>query len=209
MKKSFTTSPARPRQRGVVVVFSLIALVLLLLGAVAIMRSMGAAQFSIGNLGFKRDMTNQGERALVQVLADFNTGALSTALARESSLPTANYSAIRLATNAQGLPLALLGNDTDFATIGAVGKDITTDVGVTVRYVIDRLSTAVGPCGPDTCVMATESIPGGSFSEWNNAQNNNGVGGVGASPPQPVYRLTVRVTGPRGTQSFFQSTFTI
>jgi hypothetical protein len=208
--QTLTLAPqtAQARQRGVVLVFALIALVILLIGAAAMVRSMSTAQFSIGNLGFKRDMANQGERAMERVIAEFNTGGLASALARESNLPASNYSAVMLTNNAQGLPVALL-TDAGFAAVGVSGKDITTDVGVTIRYVIDRMSTAAGPCGPDTCVMATQSIPGGSFSEWNNAQNNNGVGGVGAAPPQPVYRVTVRVNGPRGTQSFFQSTFTI
>lgn len=202
------------RQRGVVLVFALIALVIMLIGAVAMMRSINTTQFSTGNLGFKRDLTNQAERALTAVFAEVNTGALSTLLAREANLKASNYSATMLPNNAQGLPTALL-SDAAFLVVGDASKDImVTDeagasIGVTIRYLIDRMSTATGPCGPDTCVMASQTLTGGSFSEWNSAQNNNGIGGVGAAPPQPVYRVTVRVTGPRGTQSFFQSTFSI
>lgn len=197
------------RQRGVVLVFALIALVIMLIGAVAMMRSINTTQFSTGNLGFKRDLTNQAERALTAVFAEVNTGALSTLLAREANLKASNYSATMLPNNPQGLPTALL-SDAAFLVVGDASKDITVaTAGVTIRYLIDRMSTAVGPCGPDTCVMASQTLTGGSFSEWNSAQNNNGIGGVGAAPPQPVYRVTVRVTGPRGTQSFFQSTFSI
>lgn len=196
------------RQRGVVLVFALMALVILMIGAVAMTRSMSGSQFAIGNIGFKRDLTNQGERAMKAALESFNTGGLSTLLARETDLPAANYSARMLPTNAQGIPVILLGSDATFATFGTYPDIQVNGMGVQMRYVVDRLSTGPGPCGPDTCVMATQVIPGGSFSEWNSAQNNNGVGGVGAAPPQPVYRLTVRVRGPRGTESYFQSTFT-
>ncbi len=196
-------------QRGVVLIFALIALAILLIGAVAMMRSMNTSQFAIGNLGFKRDLTNQAERALGAAFTDFSTGPLASELARESSLATSNYSATMLPNNAQGLPTALL-TDAAFAAVGNTAKDITlADLGVTVRYLVDRMSTAAGPCGPATCVLASQQVAGGSGSEWINAQNSNGVGGVGAAPPQPVYRVTVRVTGPRGTQSYFQSTFTI
>ena len=208
--RTFPSAQARAaRQRGVVLVFALIALVILMIGAVAMTRSMNSAQFSVGNIGFKRDLTNQGERAMQAAVASFNTGGLATSLARETNLPAANYSATMLPTNAQGIPVILLGNDAAFAAFGTASDIKINDIGVQVRYVVDRLSTATGPCGPSTCVMATQVIPGGSFSEWNSAQNNNGVGGVGAAPPQPIYRLTVRVRGPRGTESYFQSTFTI
>lgn len=208
-----TFGPAS-RQRGVVLVFALIALVIMLIGAVAMMRSINTTQFSIGNMGFKRDLTNQAERALTDVFAAVNTGPLSTLVAREASLKTSNYSATMLPSNSQGLPTALL-SDAGFLAVGDVSKDIEVkdgagvSTGVYIRYVIDRMAASAGPCGATTCVMASEVVAGGSFSEWNNAQNNNGIGGVGAAPPQPVYRVSVRVTGPRGTQSFFQSTFTI
>jgi type IV pilus assembly protein PilX len=32
-------------------------------------------------------------------------------------------------------------------------------------------------------------------------------GGMGGLAPQVVYRISVRVTGPRNTQSYYQSTF--
>lgn len=206
---AFASRDARAGQRGVVVVFALIALVVMLIGAVAMMRSMNTSQFTIGNLGFKRDLTNQSELALQRILNDFRTGSLSTPLSRESNLVASNYSATLLASNPQGIPLVLLGGTGGgFTGVGSTANDVTGAGGVTLRYVIDRMSTATGPCGPSTCVLATQSVPGGSFSEWNNAQNNNGVGGVGAAPPQPIYRLTVQATGPRGTQSYYQSTFT-
>ena len=199
-----TFGPAS-RQRGVVLVFALIALVIMLIGAVAMMRSINTTQFSIGNMGFKRDLTNQAERALAVAFAELNTGTLSTLLARETHLKASNYSATMLPSNSQGLPTALL-SDTAFAAVGVSSKDIAvTDgagalTGVNIRYLIDRLSTSTGPCGPTTCVLAGDIPAGGSGSEPS--------GGGNAAPPQPVYRLTVRVTGPRGTQSFFQSTFT-
>lgn len=184
------------RQRGVVLVFALIALAILMIGTVAMIRSMNTAQFSTGNLGFKRDMANQAERAMQQVQNDFTTGTLAGALARESNLPASNYSAVMLPTNAQGLPLALLGSDTAFGAVGTVGNDLSIN-GITIRYVVDRLSTATGPCSEETCITSASNNPPGC---------NAGPACVQPAPI-PLYRLSVRTTGPRNTQSFFQSTF--
>jgi type IV pilus assembly protein PilX len=52
------------RQRGVVLIFTLIILLILTIGAVALMRSMNTSLFSAGNLAFRRDLVNQGEQAV-------------------------------------------------------------------------------------------------------------------------------------------------
>jgi type IV pilus assembly protein PilX len=218
------------RQRGVVLLFSLVALVVLLIAAVALMRSFNTSMFMAGNIAFKRDLQNQGERAMGAVLTSFATGALSTDTARSASSKPDNYSAVMLPTNAQGVPNALVVSDTDFfANWGAAGNDISetnepslANSGVKVRYIIDRMSNAVGSCsalGPGACIMANDTTPrGGSASDLQNPSralvSAAAAAAAAASGVKPtltgtaVYRLTVRVIGPRDTQAFFQSTFT-
>ncbi len=208
---SFTRA-AKSEQRGIVLIFALITLVILLIGAVAISRSINASQFAIGNIGFKRDLTNQGERALQIALDAVRTGgALAVVTARNTDLQSANYKATLLPTNAQGIPNALL-SDTDFAAVGVTSNDITiTDMGVKIRYVIDRMATATGNCSTSICTMANQTVFGGGSSEWINSQTNSGAANnanPSAVPQQPIYRITLRVTGVRNTLSFFQSTFT-
>jgi type IV pilus assembly protein PilX len=187
-------------QRGMVLVFALITLVILLIGAVAISRSITSSQLVLGNIGFKRDLTNQGERALLIALnAVRSTGALATDAARNKNLQAANYSASLLATNAQGIPTALL-SDGQFAAMGTAGNDIEVkDMGVKIRYVIDRMATKDGACSSKNCTMVTQKPDG-------EASNDQGKGLI--PPEQPIFRITLRVTGPRNTLSFFQSTFT-
>ncbi len=193
-------SRTRRRQQGVVLIYALITLVIMLIGAVAISRSITANQFNIGNIGFKRDLTNQGERAVLLAMnAVRNAGVLASEVTRNTHQIGANYSATILPTNAHGIPNALL-SDAAFAAVGNA-PDITVDgMGVTIRYVIDRLATTEGACNSSRCTMAT-----------GNSQVFGGAA-AGGSPLQPaeqaVYRLTLRVTGPRNTLSFFQSTFT-
>lgn len=204
--------PALPRRarRGVVLLLGLIALVIMLIGAAAMARSMTTAMFNVGNIGFKRDMTNQAERAAAAVVASMSTGgALAGAATREGHVTASNYSATILATNAQGLPLALL-NDSNFATVGQSSNDIAvTAQALTLRYVIDRLCTATGAASPERCAMANDpNPPGCSGSECNSASNASS-GGESAISSRVVYRVSIRVTGPRGTQSYFQTTFAL
>lgn len=198
MKRTSRPSQARKApQRGVVLIFALITLVILLIGAVAISRSIGSSQLSVGNIGFRRDMVNQGERVVQIALEAARTGALANATTRLTNLPAANYSATLLPSNAQGIPNALL-NDTDFAAVATAPDISVPDLKVDIRYVIDRIATATGSCAPTTCTQAQPRVAGGGSSQF----------GMPNSIPQPIYRITMRVRGPRNTLAFYQSTFT-
>ena len=199
------------RQRGVVLIFALLVLLIMAIGAVAILRSVNSSLLSSGNLAFHRDLVNQAEQAVSSVMTEFKTTGLplgggSTTTNTTASLPAANYSATTLPTNAQGVPLALL-NNAAFALVATpglapAGNDIagrTSDV--TIRYIIDRLCTATPPtviATSTTCVQSTGLPTGGT------ANRNTAV----APPSATVYRISVRVDGPRNTQAFLQTTFT-
>lgn len=197
-------SSMRRRERGVVLLFCLVVLVVLLAGGVAVMRSMNASLATAGNLAFRRDLINQGEQATARVLTQFRTGGvLQTPASEAADLTSANYSASRLDTNAQGIPTVLLQSDSAFGAKGSTSNDIVYN-GVTVRYIIDRLCNATGlpsALGPTGCVYApsTTQVTGGSSQR---ARDD-------LPPPSSiVYRLSIRVTGPRDTQVFLQSSFT-
>ena len=212
-------TPRPVRQRGVVLLFSLIALVVLLLAAVALMRSFSTSQFMAGNIAFKRDLQNQGERAVDRVLASFRSGQpLASAATRANNLTSRNYSATTLGVNAQGIPSIL--TDANFGnTWTAPDIDGTTDSdlanqGVSIRYIVDRMCNATGDeqtLGAANCVVSDNPMPSGG-----SASNLLGPDGKplcatckSAAPQGVVYRLSIRVTGPRNTQAFFQSTFTM
>jgi Tfp pilus assembly protein PilX len=200
------------RERGVVLLFCLIILVVLLAGGVAVMRSMDTSLFGAGNLAFKRDLVNQGELAIAKAMREFQTGgALVASGATSSSVPAANYSAIQLAANPKGIPEVLLkkttltGPDVVGNTFAPTGTPISGNGGVTVRYVIDRMCNATGAfstIGKSGCVYtpsSTETL-GGDQSQLSTP---------GPSiPSPPIYRVSVRVDGPRDTQVFLQASFT-
>jgi len=198
----FGISPAR--QRGVVLIFSLIVLLILAIGAVALLRSVNSSLLSSGNLAFHRDLVNQAEQAVSTVVTQFKTGGLpvgdgvSFTGQTATSLPAANYSAAALPTNAQGVPVALLDNGA-FNAVATAANDLpgaTPDI--KIRYVIDRLCTATGGATSADCVQSTGLPTGGT------ANRNTAV----APPSATVYRISVRVDGPRNTQAFLQTTFT-
>lgn len=223
MKPRVRHRPQRPRaQRGVVLLFSLIALVILLIAAVGLVRSFHTSMTMAGNIAFKRDMRNQGERAMDKVLSEFRSGgALASPAARALDDADRHYSASMLATNAQGIPAALQSASA-YAAIANTATDITpgTDTSLagqgiaSIQYVVDRLCSAAGDettLGPNRCVLANNPAPAGTSSA--NLQSADRAPlcptCASAAPQGVVYRLTVKVNGPRGTTSFFQSTFTI
>ena len=209
-RPSAVRSHSHPRtQQGVVMLFGLIALAIMLIGAAAMVRSMNASLFNAGNLGFKRDLTNQAERAVSTVITALQTGGLGTDAARQSTSTANNYSATLLPSNAQGLPNALV-SDSAFTGAGSSGNDISVaGQAITVRYLVDRLCVNAGVAAANHCTMADDpNPPGGSGSELINAANASS-GGVGAVGQRVVYRLSIRVAGPRNTQAFFQTTLTL
>lgn len=209
---------AMPRtERGVVLVTTLLILLVMMIGAVALVRSFDTSLVTAGNLSFKRDLAQQSELAVENILRDFRTaGPLAARATRGANDLARNYSASVLASNAQGIPTALL-TDTLPAGVGTA-TDINVGRGITLRYVVDRQCSDVGDdslLGPELCTLVDGGRqPGGSSSQWQRAEQSSGVaaggagaGLAGAAPQYVVYRISIRATGPRGTQSFFQTTY--
>ncbi len=208
------STTSRSRQRGVVLLFSLIALVIMLIVAVALVRSFNNSLSTAGNIGFKRDLQNQSEAAVDKVLTAFKTGgALATSVDRKDNKSSANYSATMLATNAQGIPDALQ-SDTSFTAVGSTANDFNpTGAAVKVRYLIDRLCAVSGDetsiAAADSCRLAGNPIPAGTSLSNLKSADRTINGAKGATTQAILYRVSIKVTGPRNTQSFFQSTFTV
>lgn len=181
------------RQRGVILIYTLIILLILTIGAAALVRSMHSSLFSAGNLAFRRDLVNQGEQAVANVITAFKTGTFPDTTA---DAPAANYSSTILPTNREGVPNVLLNDNAFSGTYSA--PDITgATADVNIRYIIDRLCSVTGPADGTQCVQSSAAAPGGTAP------------GTGLAPPSAtVYRLSVRVSGTRGTQVFLQTTFT-
>lgn len=185
-----TPSAPRPRQgqRGTVLIFTLIALAVMLIAGAALIRAMDSSLLQAGNLAYKRDLVNQAQRAMAVAKTALLTGALAAEATRNTDLSSANYSATRLSSNEQGIPSTLLASGT---------ADLSdSDTGVSLRYVIDRQCAATGDYTLTSCVTVASADQQPADDRYRKVKNE----------ARPVYRITVRASGPRNTEAYFQST---
>jgi len=194
-------------QRGVVLFIALIILVAMSLAGIALMRSVDTGTVIASNLAFRQNATYVGDLGIEAARSWLLNTATATLLETDS---TANsYYAT------WGATIDLLGNDTDATTTAydwsssgtsklVTAAPFTPPTGYEVRYVIQRLCKDPGsPSDPlATCVKAAGTV--GSASSGTKGAATYGNYALG-SPVAAVYRVTVRVTGPRNTRSYVQS----
>lgn len=186
----------RRPQAGVALIIVLIALTILLISAVALVRSLDTSMLQAGNLAFKRDLKNEAERGVQVAVKLLSTGELAAESARNSDARTHNYSASRLPSSDQGIPMVLL-DDALFDTAGMRAADISDeDTGVTVRYVIDRQCLGAGDMSTTACATVSGKSDEAHDSRFRQVK----------AQVRPVYRISVRAVGPRNTQVFIQTT---
>ena len=194
-------------QSGVVLLVTLIALVIIMITSIALIRSTESTSLIAGSIAFKRDMINQAERTMPVVRTRFLTGTLNSLDSRQANLVAANYSSTVLATNANGIPNILMNIDNFNTTYGVINNINDANADITVRYVVDRMCFAAGTLSLTNCTLGDSSTDVGG-----NTKSILGVGGSGSKSTgtdSAVYRISMRVSGPRNAEAFMQSTFTI
>lgn len=203
-------APARGPQKGVSLFISLVTLVIITLAGIALLRSVDTGALVAGNLAFK-DATMQAtsvgmEEAAtylnntVRTVPNADIPSLCAAAASSTSLGTCRYYARVQPEDLDGAP---------FINWASTNIPVTTvNTSYQVQYVIERLCTAdlsipVALPVPATMDRAadrchtTTADPGGSKK-----------GGGAIQPDMPVavmYKVTVRVTGPRNATSITQT----
>lgn len=193
------------KQKGIVLIVTLISLTVLMLAGAALMRSTDTSLLIAGNIAFKRDALNQAERALPVIRTIFATGALATSTSRENDLLSSNYYATLQPSNTVGIPTELLDKAAFDAKFGS--KNIV-ESGVTIRYLIDRLSFQTGACSASICAVAQGAVAQGGDATNNICSTGCNAGPVSASA-SAVYRISVSATGLRNVETYMQYTFTI
>lgn len=189
-------------QRGVVLPITLISLMIMLIASVALIRSTDNSLLVAGHISFKRDIINQAERAIPSIKNKFTleTGALNSVSNREKDALTSNYYASIQASNTNGIPTVLL-NTTTFDGLFSSNNIVDSTAGITIRYLIDRMCIKTGKVDIANCatVSSTTDVGGDAMHSGNE--------GKASGVDVPVYRISIRVTGPRNTEAFIQSTF--
>jgi len=184
----------------------LVALVLMLLAVAGMLRYTDTSTSVIGNLAFRRDLTNRAELAIAAAKATLNSGALSTELARTTDLASANYFAstqpsptVPAGTLAIGVPAQLVSDSHYPSTFSCIPASCTpgTD-GVLLRWVIDRQCENAGTFTTASCAyISYVNDPHGT--SWLAPRKPTGAA-------HGLYRISVRVVGPHNTEVYIQTT---
>lgn len=212
-----TPSRATRRQRGISLIFALMALVVISLAAVALVRSVDTSALVIGNLGFKQDATSAASQAAESAVAYLNANAGVTLHSDQiaagyyaSSRDTLDMTGQRSTDNARAVVDWNGSGTCSLYTVGTFGNcvkpsaEISLNGGAnTARYIITRLCAAEGaPSAVDCAVPTGSALTGGG---------NKGVQDYKAGKAQAVvmnsqyFRIVVRATSARGTVSFTET----
>jgi type IV pilus assembly protein PilX len=184
----------RASQRGVVMWVALVVLIVMTLAGLAMLRQMGSGLSIAGNLAFKQSAI---------AAADLGTERFRAWVTSAAALPLLDNDSI-----ANGY-LSTWGTSVDPKTFNWNGQSLlvmasnaANSQGNEVRYIAHRLCQTAGlpPTDPaQKCSDLVENKDGG---------NKGGLDYSGGpplvSPPQPFFRVTTRVTGPRNTVTYTQ-----
>lgn len=203
------------RQRGVVLFFALIALVVMSLAAVALIRSVDTSTLIAGNLAFRQAATTSGDRGVESAfdwLAAAETASVGISVYADTAHPFNNTGG-RDITGACCLNAGYYSNADPALTLTDPAKwvdassfPVTDDgSGYSVRYIIQRM------CRDPDVVLATSNCLFSAPAQDTNGQSIPLPSDIcqGAGCPvagqSPQYRITSRTAGPGNTVSFIQA----
>jgi type IV pilus assembly protein PilX len=172
-------------QRGVTMLVVLVLLSVMLLGGLALARLSEVGTLASGNTAYHEGALQASEVGLNSALVAVK------ALASEESAITGWYSPTPLTKDSQGLPSGVDWSAAPAVTVGQMN----------VRYVVERAcSVAVLTDELRQCLVKQEP----------DKEGTSRAAGTEKIPPPTArqFRVTVRVTGPKGTQTFVQSLVT-
>lgn len=184
------------RERGVVLIIALIVLVAMSLAAVALTRSVDIASIAAGNLSFKKGALSATDRGIANAVNKFITGG-PLFNNTDANVGAENYFAVIQASDGRGIPNQLLAATPTCDTAPPAGATWVAATRECVRYLVDRQCTQAGPWDSAHCALAEKPGAGGGTA---------GATHTGATSV-PLFRVTVRVDGPRNTTSFSQAIF--
>lgn len=211
---SFSGRPRR-RQRGAALIVALIMLVALMMGALAMVRSIDTGTLIAGNLAFKQSAVQSGDAGTEAAILWLGDNMVGSTLDNDSGAGYYATNVTALDFTGSGKDAAKTGrvdwNDDNCATnpVGAGGTcfaripgEIVDATGNKVTYIIHRLCSQAGSFNDplNRCAtISTESSSGkkGEISYTESARFSN--------PPTPYFRITSQVRGPKNAVSYVQT----
>lgn len=184
-------------QQGMVLLVALIVLVLVTLGGLALMRSVDTATLVAGNLAFQQAATRASDRGVENAITMLAGKAVGGGTALNSDDPGAGYFATLTSANSPSGTQSWRAYWQ--ASLAANAVEIDAGFGNRAQYVVHRMCAAAGAPSIAGCVASPgQATTTGNAEEAGQIQlqgNNNRV----------YYRITVRVEGPRRTESYVQA----
>lgn len=195
-------SALRKGQRGVVLFVALIVLVAMSLAGLALMRSVDTGTVIASNLAFRESAIHVGDIG-VEAARTWLTGVTPTETLYNDQ-PAISGGQGYYANWADNIDL--LGSDPvkvdyDWSTAIPVASPAPPP-GYSVSFVIHRLCKQTGNPASVTCVKQT--VGAGSTSSGTKGAASFGSFAISV-PTNALYRVTVRVVGPRNSLSYVQA----
>ena len=194
-------------QSGSVLPITLILLVAMALSSVALMKSVDTSTLLARNASFQRDAVNRNELVIRRAIVAFqnDTGRHFALLANTelSSMGIAGgfpYSAVALPTDKQGVP-RVLHSDVEYATmfgLVATNSRIDSSEGMRTIYVVDRLCSLEQAAEDTHCAVSSARSP-----------DNCSRCSTASTPFAPIFWVSARTTGARGTEAYSQALFSL
>lgn len=207
-------------QRGLSLIFALLALVAMTLGAVALVRSVDTGVLALGNVSQKQSTLVAASRGTEDAVAWLRARLLASSSGLDADIGGSGYYASAMPTlDATGKGAAAMGDqlvrvnwDDDGCKVDGVSyghancltaSDPATYNGVVVRYVAHRLCVQPGAVGgANSC--ATPLTDGEALVRCTGGRSQGCQEAMGP-PAGPYYRVTVRAQGARGTVTFTET----
>jgi type IV pilus assembly protein PilX len=195
---------ARKGQRGVILFIALIVLVAMSLAGIALMRSVDTNVLVAGNLAYRQSATGASDWGIESARQYLKNTLTGNPAALDLDVPSGGY----YASWQSGIDLyGRTSTTTDDFNWSGAGLLVGTDTaGNEVRYVIQRLcgNSGSGTSAAANCIKTAKEGAGGAIEGGTMGTVSYGV--TQLPPPLTIYyRVTVRVAGPRNTQSFVQA----
>jgi len=180
-------------QRGMVsTLMAVIVLVVSLLAAMALMRSVDTSNSIASTLTFRQSALQEAERAYVdaQQNISFTQPNSDSDNAKIGYYAEPQPASTRSAGDIPNVLVNLTANS--YASV-------SSNNGNKIYYTVERLCPGAGAASASTCIVPGASTAGGSVS--NQSSDNNTFN----SSPTAAFRLTVRVDGVKNTTAYVQT----
>ena len=204
---NITSSCPKQLQSGVVLFIALIALVVMSLASVALIRSVDTNSMITGNLSYKQTAISSSSYG-IENMSD-TVGIKPTAYGQNNDAANGYYAICTsfdqgVTELCNGRDLTLDANwvpGTTSRLADGVATGITGGVdayGNTIQYIVERMCSQTGVIAKSRCLLSAVDLD-------NNSHNTPPQGTPEVLTDLPIYRVTVRVAGPKNTVSYVQA----